>query len=122
MLLFFKGVTMNSQEDEEDLQNLIGVPENPDEIPVTVKQLNRYKDFKNYAMWAGKVALITANVNQMKYFLALHHDDPFKNIGLILVNLCIFAQVHLPYVFRSQTNIFFIIGGYLAKENTRQFL
>ena len=98
MLLFFKGVTMNSQEDEEDLQNLIGVPENPDEIPVTVKQLNRYKDFKNYAMWAGKVALITANVNQMKYFLALHHDDPFKNIGLILVNLCIFAQVHLPYV------------------------
>ena len=113
---------MNSQEDEEDLQNLIGVPENPDEIPVTVKQLNRYKDFKNYAMWAGKVALITANVNQMKYFLALHHDDPFKNIGLILVNLCIFAQVHLPYVFRSQTNIFFIIGGYLVKENTRQVL
>ena len=110
MLLFFKGVTMNSQEDEEDLQNLIGVPENPDEIPVTVKQLNRYKDFKNYAMWAGKVALITANVNQMKYFLALHHDDPFKNIGLILVNLCIFAQVHLRLMYPEIRQMYFSLS------------
>lgn len=66
--------------------------------------MNQYATKKTLAQGMLDLALLTANVSQLKYLLDVGHLHPYYTLLLTLIIISIGLQVEIPFLYFSLNN------------------
>ena len=88
------GRTLNKIELEiSELQKFENLNSDNEKLIISLDEMNRYSDLKSYAKSGVDIALLTANANQLKYFL--NSEGPSRIPTITLVSISISLQVSI---------------------------
>ena len=77
-----------------DASNEAKVKEERERIEANANQLHSHSQQKNFTKGFADLALLTANVSQLRHVLQLQ-DDTMRTLNIVLLSLSIFLQVIL---------------------------
>ena len=72
------------------------VKEQREKIEEFANQLHSHSQMKNFTKGFADLALLTANVNQLRHVLELQ-DDTMRTLNIVFLSLSIFLQVSNAY-------------------------
>ena len=73
------------------------VKEQRERIEEFANQLHSHSQMKNFTKGFADLALLTANVNQLRHVLELQ-DDTMRTLNIVFLSLSIFLQVSNAYL------------------------
>ena len=87
------GVLHNKELEISELGKIENLNSDNEKLIISLNEMNRYSDLKSYAKSGVDIALLTANANQLKYFL--NSEGPSRIPTITLVSISISLQVSI---------------------------